>query len=231
MSMIHKTLQQVRSALGYNQEQMAELLGVSRPTYAEIEKGKGEINISSLERLSEKTGISINSLLTQEDFRVEAANQQALNKYKNMLLYAVHCGAENDGKITKTKLAKLLYLADFSWFYKKFESMSGLTYRRLPYGPVPDQYFRALDELISDHLVTMSQGEAHLIKAVEKNPPTHGLSKEEQTLIKEICKKWKGRNTKDIVDFTHAQLPWKLCKDNELIPYELIIQEDPEDVY
>lgn len=231
MSMIHKTLQQVRSALGYNQEQMAELLGVSRPTYAEIEKGKGEITVSSLERLANKTGISINSLLTQEDFRVEAANQEALNKYKNMLLYTVHCGAESDGKITKTKLAKLLYLADFSWFYKHLNPMSGLTYRRLPYGPVPDQYFRALDELVSDHQITVSQGEAHLIKAIEKTPPTYGLTKEEQTLIKDICKKWKGKNTKDIVDFTHDQLPWKLCKDNELIPYELIIQEDPEYVY
>src|SRR5438045_6838494 len=116
MSMIHKSLQQVRSALGYNQEQMAELLGVSRPTYAEIEKGKGEITISSLERLADKTGISINSILTQEDIRVESANQEALNKYKKMLLYMLHFGAENDGKITKTKLAKLLYLADFGWF-------------------------------------------------------------------------------------------------------------------
>ncbi len=231
MSMIHKTLQRVRSSFGFSQEQMAELLGISRPTYAEIEKGKGEITISSLEKLGEKTGISLNSLLTQEDIRVEAANQEALNKYKNMLLYAVHCGAENDGKITKTKLAKLLYLADFSWFYKHLKSMSGLTYRRLPYGPVPDQYFRALDELMDAHQITMSRGEAHLIKANEKTPPTHGLSKEEQALIRDICKRWKGKNTKDIVDFTHAQLPWKLCKDNELIPYELIIQEDPEYVY
>lgn len=229
--MIHKTLQQVRSALGYNQEQMAELLGISRPTYAEIEKGKGEITISSLEKLADKTGVSINSLLSQEDFRVEAANQEALNKYKNMLLYAVHCGAGSDGKIPKTKLAKLLYLTDFTWFYKHLSAMSGLTYRRLQYGPVPDQYFRALDELVDDHQITISEGEAHLIRATEKTPPTHGLSKEEQTLIKDICKKWKNKNTKDIVDFTHEQLPWKLCKNNELIPYELIIQEDPEHVY
>lgn len=229
--MIHKTLKQVRSALGYSQEQMAELLGVSRPTYAEIEKGKGEITISSLEKVAEKTGISINSLLTQEGIRVEAANQEAINKYKKMLLYMLHWGAENDGKITKTKLAKLLYLADFTWFYKHLAPMSGLTYRRIKFGPVPDQYFRALEELVDDHQIQISSGAAQMVKAVETTPPTQGLSKEEQVLIRDICKKWKGKNTGDIVEFTHSQLPWKLCRENELIPYELIIQEDPEHVY
>ena len=231
MNMIHKTLQQARTAFGYSQEQMAELLGVSRPTYAEIEKGKGDITMSSLERLANKTGISINSLLTREDIRVEATNQEALNKYKKMVLYMLHCGVASDGKITKTKLAKLLYLADFSWFYQRLASMSGLTYRRIQYGPVPDQYFRALEELVHDNQITISDGTAQMISAVESLPPSGGLTKEEQTLIKNVCKKWRGKNTSDIVEFTHSQLPWKLCKENELIPYELIIQEDPEHVY
>jgi transcriptional regulator with XRE-family HTH domain len=229
--MIHKTLQQVRTALEYTQEQMAELLGISRPTYADIEKGKGEVTVASLEKLAKRTGLSLNSLLTKEDIRVEAENQEALKKYKTMVLYMLSCGADNDGKITKTKLAKLLYLADFGWFYKHLASMSGLTYRRIQYGPVPDQYFRALEELVEENQIKIEAKDAHMISASEKTPPTYGLSKDEQILIKDICKRWKGKNTKDIVDFTHNQLPWKLCKDNELIPYELIIQEDPEYVY
>jgi len=39
-------------------------------------------------------------------------------------------------KIPKTKLAKLLYLADFSWFYKNLESMSGMSYRKMQFGLV-----------------------------------------------------------------------------------------------
>lgn len=231
MSMIHKTLQGLRNAFGMSQEQMAELLGVSRPTYAEIEKGNSEVTMSQLERLAEKTGLSVSSLVTREDIRVETANQGAINKYKKMLLYMLHHGADNDGKITKTKLAKLLYLADFAWFYQNLVPMSGLTYRRIKYGPVPDQYFRALEELVDDHQIRISDGTAQMISAIEGKPPTMGLTAEEQALIKSVCKKWKGKNTADIVEFTHEQLPWKLCKENELIPYELIIQEDPEHVY
>lgn len=229
--MIHNNLKQIRISLGYSQEQMAGLLGVSRPTYADIEKGRGEITISSLKKLTEKSGVSLSSLLAGEEMVAEAKNQEALTKYKKMLLYMLRCGADTDGKITKTKLAKLLYLVDFAWFYKHLSPMSGLTYRRIKYGPVPDQYFRALEELVDENQIQISSGNAHMVWAVEKNPPLRGLTDGELDLIKQVCRKWKGKNTSDIVEFTHSQLPWKLCKENELIPYELIIQEDPADVY
>lgn len=229
--MINKKLRQIRTVFSYTQEQMAGILGVSRPTYAEIEKGKGEITLKSLRNLATKTGLSINSLFSQEDMILEAQNDEAMKKYKTMLLYVVNYGADDDGKITKTKLAKLLYLLDFSWFYKHLSSMSGLTYRRIQYGPVPDQYFRVLEELILDRQINMVTGRAHMISAAEKLLPTHGLNKAEIALIQEVCHKWKYKNTQDIVNFAHEQLPWKICKENELIPYELIIQEDPEHVY
>ncbi len=36
---------------------------------------------------------------------------------------------------------------------------------------------------------------------------------------------------KKIVDFTHNQLPWSVTDDKEIIPYVLITQEDPQNVY
>ena len=50
-------------------------------------------------------------------------------------------------------------------------------------------------------------------------------------LIKKIAEKWKNKKTSEIVNFTHIQLPYSICRDNELIPYELITQEDPDSVY
>jgi len=45
------------------------------------------------------------------------------------------------GRCTENKLAKLLYLADFTNFYKELEPMSGVKYRRMEYGPVADVFF------------------------------------------------------------------------------------------
>jgi uncharacterized phage-associated protein len=152
-----------------------------------------------------------------------------------MILSYIRSASSKDGKIPKTKLAKLVYLADFAWFYTHLESMSGMQYRKIKHGPVPDVYFRAIDELFEDGQISITPTEdgAMLIsetRNAKKNILTL-VSKEEQKLIEKISVKWKSKNTKEIVAFTHNQLPYAICLDNEIIPYELITQEDPEDVY
>lgn len=228
---IHETLKEIRATLDYSQAQMADIIGVSRPTYSDLEKGKTDLTVTQLELLSEKTGLSLGAILGRQQSRRDAAEFDAFSKFKKMILLAIHFGADDDGKITKTKLAKLLYLSDFAWFYEHLHPMSGMRYRRIRYGPVPKEYFLAIEELLDEHQIHISGTQAQMIRATEKNPPTSGLSREEQALIRKICRKWKGRNTADIVEFTHAQLPWKLCGDNEEIPYELIVQEEPANVF
>lgn len=145
---------------------------------------------------------------------------------------------KKDGKVTKTKLAKLLYLADFAWYYEHLKSMSGMQYRKITYGPVPDIFFRAIDELEDDGKIIIERKnddgkEMSLISESEsnRNEKITKVSAEEKKLLNTIARKWKGKKTKDIVNFTHNQLPYFLCRDNELIPYELITQEDGNQVY
>jgi hypothetical protein len=151
-----------------------------------------------------------------------------------MILAYLRCHPSSDGKVVKTKLAKLLYLADFAWFYEHLESMSGMQYRRLPYGPVPDQYFRAIDELQESGQISLDhKSDISLISETDssKKQALTELSKDELSLIKKICQKWKSKKSTEIVHFIHNQLPYKICQPDEIIPYELITQEDPGYVY
>jgi len=116
--------------------------------------------------------------------------------------------------IDKTRLAMLLYLVDFVWYYTELTPMSGVGYRRLPLGPVPDVYFRIVDELTADGLMA-----------------TDRLSEDEAAFIKKIVESWRGRQTQEIVDYVCQQLPWRICRGNEIIPYCLITQEDPEKIF
>jgi len=155
-------------------------------------------------------------------------------KYKQMILAYLRADADPRGKVPKTKLAKLLYLADFAWFYKTLESMSGMQYRRIQFGPVPDLYFLAVDEMYESGKISIDkEGEALLIAQAGSSPnmSLDLLSKEETTLISEIAKKWRDKRTQEIVDFTHNQLPYQIAAENEMIPYSLITQEDPDHVY
>jgi len=227
-------IERARVLRGYTQEQLARALGISRPTYINIESGKKELSISQAKALSSMLCIGLDDILEAADgdsifFDILASTE----KYKQIILNTIKYGSDSsDKKITKTKLAKLIYLADFSWYYLNSSPMSGMTYRKLPRGPVADIYFRALDELEDDGaIVREPKGKAIMYSLVENEAPVSRISKQELTLIEEICKLWQGKSTDDIVKFTHQQLPWQICRDGEVIPYSLITQEEPENVY
>lgn len=222
-----------RQARGYSQEQVAYAIGVSRPTYINIESGKKELTVSQAESLSSILRVGIDDIIGISDgSSVFSDIIASTDKYKQIILNALKYGADDDGKITKTKLAKLVYLADFIWYYENSSPMSGMTYRKLPRGPVADVYFRALDEMEEDGAIKREpSGRATMFSLVEKQAPTGKLSEKEIALIKKICESWRGRSTDDIVNFTHEQLPWQICLDGEVIPYSLIFQEEPEKIY
>jgi DNA-binding XRE family transcriptional regulator len=214
-----------------SQEQVAQVIGVSRPTYSAIEAGKQMLNTEEAQKLASLFGITVDGLLS--------GNIPDIAKYKQMILTYLRMNMSEDGKITKTKLAKLLYLADFAWFYDHTESMSGMQYRKITHGPVPDTFFRALEELEDDGKIdvdrkTDDKGRGMILISESEsnsNEKITTLNPAELKLMKQIGTKWKDKKTKDIVNFTHNQLPYFLCRMEEIIPYTLIIQEDPGKVF
>lgn len=223
-------IKELRENRGFSQEQVAQAIGKSRPSYNAIELGKQKLDVEEAEKLANLFGIGVDSLFF--------GRVPEYDKYKQMILAYLRASVSPDGKVTKTKLAKLLYLADFAWFYENLKSMSGMPYRKITYGPVPDGFFRALDELERDGKIQVEKKDSdektiYLISELpsNKNEKISTLSKDETALITKIAAKWKNKKTHEIVNFTHNQLPYSVARENELIPYELITQEDPNSVY
>lgn len=225
-------IREFRNKKELSQEQVATAIGVSRPTYSAIEAGKQKLDLDEAQKLANLFGISIPELVsgTIEDSE----------KYKQMILsyLRMDLSTKRPGEVTKTKLAKLLYLADFAWYYNQFKSMSGMQYKKFTYGPVPDAFFRVLAELEEDGKISVNrtkEGERDVCLIREsdsnRNEKIVAVSDEEKRLMSQIAEKWKDKNTLDIVNFTHNQLPYTICRDNEVIPYELITQEDADMVY
>lgn len=230
MNTYTQKIKEFRTNMGFSQDQVAKAIGVSRPTFSAIEAGKQELSLEEAQKLAALFGISLDELMTGVISNIA--------KYKHMILTYLRMDISEDRKIPKTKLAKLLYLADFAWFYDNLKSMSGMPYRKITYGPVPDSFFRALDELEDDGKIVIDHKkdedkEIYLISESDSNinEKINTLTKEELALMEKIAAKWKNKKTKEIVNFTHNQLPYFLCRDNEIIPYELITQEDPDKVY
>lgn len=221
-------IKQARLDRGFSQQDLAEKVGISRTQYISVEQGKRELTIGEFEKISTLLGISLAD--------IDRGQQANYEKYKQMILQFLRFSLKSP--IKKTKLAKLTYLADFAWYYENLKSMSGMEYRRIKFGPVPDAYFSAIEELEESGKIRIDRElfdgrPMYSISELESNKiqKLSAISNEEVVLMKKIYSKWANKNVSEIVNFTHEQLPYKICSPDEVIPYELITQEDPEHVY
>ena len=215
-----ENIEQVRNSQGYTQEQISHVLGVSRLTYISVKNGKRDLGVSELEKLAAFFNVPVSEFFDQP--RDNA-------KFRQMYFYILRNFKEG---VPKTKLAKLLYLADFAYFYDNLEPISGVRYLRREYGPVADVFFELTDDLFDKGKIDIIPLDfALMIKPTTSEQDYSLLSEAEKDMIDNICHYWKDRRTSEIVNFTHEQKPWKACRDGEYIPYSLIIQEDPDHVY
>ena len=105
----------LRKANKLSQGDLAKQIGISRPTLISMEKGERDITLGELKRISEIFDMPIEIILDEEasvEARVSAQGftKQSLKRFHNLVLQCIKYGADEDGKITKTKLAKLVYL-------------------------------------------------------------------------------------------------------------------------
>jgi transcriptional regulator with XRE-family HTH domain len=218
-----KMIKSLRVEKGLSQAEIAEKIGVSRSSYIAFEQGKRELGLDEAAKIADLFGVSLEEL--------KSGMIPDNEKYKQMILAFLRL----DRKITKTKLAKLLYFADFGWFYYHLKSMSGMSYRKMTYGPVSDAYFRIIDDLFDKGEIDIVKTEdgAMLISQTRSGAKNSlsALNAEEKKLISTIDKKWQGKKTAEVVDFTHKQFPYLYAQDNEIVSYGLFTQEDPDEIF
>jgi len=113
----------------------------------------------------------------------------------------------------KTKLNKLLFYTDFLMYKKTACSMTGITYRAIPFGPVPVEYDKMYVKLCDDkeieiNTVYFSDGNyGEQIKSLKNNKRT--FSEAESEVLTTIADKLCDKNTKEIVDISHLESAWQ----------------------
>lgn len=66
MGTIQKNIRAVRNKLGYNQETVANVLGITRQTYVGYENGNIDIPIITLEKISDFFGVELASFFAED---------------------------------------------------------------------------------------------------------------------------------------------------------------------
>lgn len=223
-------IENIRKEKKFTQDEVAKYLWITRQTFSKLEKWNIEPTLWQAVKLSELLWVEIDNFI-ETDTKTLSSKNIDWDKYKQIITNFIKYWADDDGKITKTKLAKLCYLLDFAWYYYNLVPITGLEYKKFAQWPVPDAYFSTLEELFEeDYIAIEIKWRSHLIENIW-TPSSDKLSEDELNMLQDIAKKWKWKQTHEIVDFTHKQLPWLVSYDKEIIPYGLITQEDLENIY
>lgn len=242
MVKIGKKLKKLREQLGMNQQKLARLLGVSRPTISQIEHGERRICAEELVKLSEIFGFSVDSLLNLEEqpevilhkakrgkklkrrIRINVP-QRNLEKFKEVFLYILN-KVGSKPNIGETVIYKLLYFIDFDFYEKYEEQLIGATYIKNRYGPTPIEFKKIVDKMINDKEIEKVKSEYFDFPQTKylplKKADLSKLRAHEIELINSVLNRLSDKDAAQISTYSHKDVPWLTTGKGKLIEYESV---------
>ena len=232
--MIHETIKKLRTDANISQEELAKMIGISRPTLSQIETWDRELKAQEIQRFAEIFEVSTSVFLDipSRTEKTERKNDPH-RKMKNLILYILgKCGQRPN--IGKTVLNKLLYFSDFNFYEKDGEhSISWLMYQKLPFGPVPQHIEQILAEMIADGEIFAFDGTfwEHSQKRLipQKEADLSAFSIIEIHEVDAVISTLGDKTAKWISDFSHEDTPYKATKNmGDIISYGLAYYRTPQ---
>lgn len=243
--MIGEFIKRQRTKRKMTQEHIASELGISRPTYLQIERGGRELTVPEARKLSAILDMTLEELLSgKEPDRIVAIEKQRreapgklrvrvtqknLAKFKQVLLYVLQkAGAKPN--FGETVLHKMLYFIDFDYYEKFEENLMGATYIRNYHGPTAVELGSVLEEM-------QKKGEIEAVKSSyfkysqkkylpRKNPDLDRLSAREVEHIDNVLARLSDKNAAEIERYSHEDIPWKSAQDGKPLSYESVFYRD-----
>jgi len=243
-------LKTIRKKNGMTQAFLAKELGVSRPTYVQLENGERKMYVEEAFVLSNLFGLSISEFLEERDqpileveFKVSKSElitnekksskphvrisvpQERADKFKEVLLYILEqIGARPN--IGEAMLCKMMYFIDFDFYEKYEEQLVGATYIKNHHGPTPAAFSAIVKQMEKD---------GELIRVVKKyfqydqkkylplrSADFSSFTIREKELIDMVIERYKDFDAKQMEHHSHGDVPWITTEHLQPIDYESV---------
>ncbi|MFH1159678.1 MAG: type II toxin-antitoxin system antitoxin SocA domain-containing protein [bacterium] len=243
---IGQRIAEFRKMKGLSQEDLAKITKISRSSLAQIELGNRSVDVLELIKFSVVLGFSLDDFVSKDfsvrqkldakaegkvkksDERISVPTLQ-VNKFKNVLLYILgRCAGKPN--VGETVLYKLLYFSDFNYYELYEEHLTGAKYRKLSYGPVPQNFNTIINQMIEEGQLQRIKT-AYFDKLQTRYIPLikpdltviNGAEKEVIDLVIEQMSDWSAAA---ISTYSHKDMPWLASKEGEEINYELALYRE-----
>ena len=160
MLSISEKLKSLRKNRKLSQQHVADAMNVSRVAYSQIELWERKVSAEELHRAADFFETDINAFFVQEEISVPAPSEDPHYAIKQVILYLSNKLADKKN-YGETLLNKLLYFVDFDYYEWTGELVTGETYLKQPYGPVPAHITQILDEMEHTWLIARTSATFH----------------------------------------------------------------------
>ncbi|MFA5421078.1 MAG: type II toxin-antitoxin system antitoxin SocA domain-containing protein [Patescibacteria group bacterium] len=226
----------LREFEGMSQEDLAQKVELSRVAISQIEQGNRNVDFLELAKIANFFRLKTDYFLIEDELpnikpikELNKVNKFNPKKLKNVILYILEkcAGKPNVGE---TVLYKLLYFIDFDNFEINGQSISGLSYVHLQYGPVPiaSLYLPVIEDMKLEQELKIIISDYFGLKIKRYiNLVTHdidSLSPKETKVIDSVIGSLSNMSALQIEEYSHGDAPWKLTSEKEVIPYNLVFE-------
>jgi transcriptional regulator with XRE-family HTH domain len=243
-------LKELRQEHGISQEFLAKKIGLSRPTYIQVENGTRKMLVEEAQKLAQFFGLSLDDFLSGKNtpkLKVEfkksknqkkqesgtriSIPQKKVEKFKEVLLYILErIGARPN--IGEAVVCKLMYFIDFD-FYEKFEEqLTGAKYIKNHFGPTPAAFSEIIAQMEQDGdlmRVTKKYFQHDQKKYLPRRPADLSkFSAQEKEFIDWEIERFKDFNATKMREHSHRDVPWIGTDDLKPINYEAVFSRTDE---
>lgn len=231
-------IQNKRKLSGLSQSEVAKSLGMSRPTYTQLEQGKTRPSEEQRALLASIFGISKETLekntkvkIVTSEIKVKEIPKENIERFKQVLLYVVS-KVGNRPNIGQTALYKLLYFIDFDYYEKTQKYLIGATYIKNTHGPSPVSFakisrdLQSNGQLVEVHSKYFNYDQKKYL--VTSEPEVSLLSASELKHIDDELERLASKSARELSELSHIDTPWKVAKDKQVLNYRHVFYRPDE---
>ena len=109
--------------------------------------------------------------------------------------------------------------------------MTGATYRKLPYGPVPVEFSKIVENMEEEGKIKIFKDKYYDYVQKRyiplKKSDLSKLKASEKDILDKVIDQYSDWSAKQLSEYSHGDMPWKATKSGDIIDYELVFYRTP----
>ena len=216
-------IKKLRQEHKWTQDQVAEMLWVSRVTYNLIENWKTPRD-PYIEQFQDIFDVSFSALENNKTIKHKTLTEEKYKKVKNLILYILS-KTSSLPNVWKTVIYKMLYFCEFDRYELTLKRLTWLDFVKLPKWPAPENFDSIINRMekecsiipVTAKYMWYTQQRYMINEKIAENL----LDWEEKTYVNKVIERLKNMNASEVSEYSHGDIPWKATPDMEVIDINL----------